>query len=59
MRPELLGKSTYPCPACASTATRISKKRNTELVRFLQKLLPIRFYRCDDCDERFWQFHKK
>jgi hypothetical protein len=58
MRPDLLGKSIYPCHACASTATRILKEENTVLVRFLQKLLPIRFCRCVDCDER-QQFHKK
>jgi len=43
------------CPRCQSAATQRSRRRGT-LELALLDLLPVRPFRCRDCDRRFYGF---
>jgi DNA-directed RNA polymerase subunit RPC12/RpoP len=43
------------CPHCQSKATRRSKRRGTFELTVLS-LIPMRPFRCEDCDRRFYAF---
>ena len=49
-------KADHVCAACGDATIQVSRKKNALVVRLLQRLLPIKFYRCEDCDERYWRF---
>jgi len=46
------------CRSCGSKSVSRSKRRGI-VERVLFRLLPIRPYRCNDCDSRFYGYHKK
>ena len=46
------------CPRCGSTNVRRSRRRGL-LERVLLRLLGLRPYRCEDCDERFLHGYSK
>src|SRR5271155_1157509 len=50
-------KTLYACPSCQSSAIRRSTRRGF-VERVLLRAALVWPYRCDDCDVRFWGFHR-
>jgi len=50
-------KTLYTCPNCESPLIRRSTRRGF-VERVLLRLAMVWPYRCDECDARFWGFHR-
>ena len=50
-------KAPHVCPDCASDAIRRSVRHGL-IERVFMRLAMVWPYRCDDCDSRFWGFHR-
>lgn len=50
-------KKIHECPVCTSASVRRSTRRGF-VERIWFRLAFVWPYRCDECDSRFWGFHR-